>query len=110
MHSGCGFADFIEMPRKNPKCQYDSAGHDGGGDGGGDGDGGDGGGDGGDGGGDGDGGDGGGGDGGGGDGGGGGGIGLRLSSLVPRLSEREEESLVSTASGCGCVTTHEDKI
>ena len=36
-------------------------------------------------------------------------------SLVPRLSERggEEEvgeSLVSTASGSDCVTTHEDKI
>ena len=24
--------------------------------------------------------------------------------------EEEEESLVSTASGCGCITTHEDKI
>ena len=37
-----------------------------------------------------------------------------LSSLVPRLLEpgkgEEEESLVSTASRSGCVTTHEDKI
>ena len=35
-------------------------------------------------------------------------------SLVPRLSEQEEEeevgeSLVSTASGSGCVKTHDDK-
>ena len=39
-----------------------------------------------------------------------------ILSLIPRLleqgkeeEEEEEESLVSTASGSGCITTHEDK-